>query len=87
MDCTICARNDRSTTPMEDDMTALLVLLLLFTALALAAVRWGADTRVSREWHWDDEPASSWPLGTGDADDRSVRSVRCPRHGVPPRCA
>lgn len=33
-------------------MTTLLVLFVIFTALGLAAVRWGADTRVSGEWRW-----------------------------------
>jgi hypothetical protein len=48
-------------TPEEDAMTGLLVLFLFFTALPLAAVRWGADTRQSGEWRW------TGPAGTGRA--------------------
>ena len=44
-------------------MTALLVLFLLFAALALAAVRWGADTRVSSEWRW--APSTGAGAGNG----------------------
>jgi hypothetical protein len=53
-------------------MTALLVLFLLFTALALAAVRWGADTRVSSEWRW--APSTGAAQGAGP--------VAVPKHAV-----
>jgi hypothetical protein len=42
-------------------MTPLLVLLLLFTALALAAVRWGADSRDGRDWQPLEDPAGPPP--------------------------
>lgn len=67
-------------------MTALLVLLLLFTALALAAVRWGADTRVSAEWRWDREPAAPAPAPNSSPTSSPTPPPNPPR--VPaPRCA
>jgi hypothetical protein len=63
MDCTSERQDDFSITTEEAVMTALLVLLLLFTALALASVRWGADTRVSGEWRWA-EPNAQGRAGT-----------------------
>jgi hypothetical protein len=44
-------------------MTALLVLILLFAALAVAAVRWGADTRDGRDWQPLEDPAGPPPAG------------------------
>ena len=40
-------------------MIALLVLFLLFTALALAAARWGADSRDGRDWQPVEDPAGA----------------------------
>jgi hypothetical protein len=49
-------------------MIALAVVVLLFVALGVAGVRWGADTREGRDW----QPAQTPPL------DWCAGSPRCP---------
>jgi hypothetical protein len=41
-------------------MTAVAIVFLLFVVLGLAARRWGADTRVGRDWEPAQTPALDW---------------------------
>jgi hypothetical protein len=45
----------------------LVVLVLLFAALGLAAARWGADTRTSGQWRWAHETGSAATRAVGRA--------------------
>lgn len=38
----------------------ILVFLLLALLLFVAARRWGADTRTSRQWEWDPPEVGGW---------------------------
>ena len=42
-------------------MTAVMIVVLLFVALGLAAARWGADTRDGRDWQPLDIPRPTSP--------------------------
>jgi hypothetical protein len=48
---------DAGITRDDDRSMTILVFLLMALLLSLAARRWGADTRTSRQWEWD-PPAS-----------------------------
>lgn len=45
-------------------MIAVTIGFLLFIALGLAGRRWGADTRVGREWQPTQTPALDWAVGS-----------------------
>jgi hypothetical protein len=47
---------------------AVVVVVLLFIAVGLAGMRWGADSRAGREWQPVETPALDWCAG----------SPRCP---------
>lgn len=45
-------------------MIAVAVVVLLFIALGLAGVRWGADTRGGRDWQPAETPELDWCAGS-----------------------
>jgi hypothetical protein len=42
---------------MTSPAIAFLIILASFVALDLIAWRWGADTRVGRDWQWGESPS------------------------------
>jgi hypothetical protein len=54
MDCSELADDAGS---MTSPAIAFLIILASFVALDLIAWRWGADTRVGRDWQWGESPS------------------------------
>lgn len=57
-------------------MIAVAVVVLLFIALGMAGVRWGADSRAGRDWQPAETPAPDWCAGSATAARGRPTDVR-----------